>query len=469
MTVSASAVGTHAAAVTDADVVAGRYIVVLRATADLREALSVHRAAFGVEVTHLYRSALLGYAARMDAGTAAALARRAEVAWVEPDRIHELAAQTLPTGVDRVDADRSSTARIDGVDQQIDADVAVLDTGIDLDHPDLNVFETGAKSCVAAQPTAQDLHGHGTHVAGTIGALDNTEGVVGVAPGARLWPVKVMTDVGAGLTSDVLCGIEYVTQNAAHVEVVNMSIGSAGVFDFERDDRNCGNTNNDAYHRAICSSVAAGVTYVVAGGNDHKDAKYQAPAAYDEVITVSALADYDGRSGAAASPRCGDEDDTFANFSNFGADVDLIAPGDCIYSTLPLGGYGTMSGTSMASPHVAGAAALYAAVHPNATPLEVKNGLVTLGSKDWIWPSQDGDGIQEPLLDVDGAAPTSASTPTPTPTPTPTATPTPTPTGSPRPTPTSTASSTPTQTSPTPTPGAGSASPSPRATPTASP
>ena len=271
----------------------------------------------------------------------------------------------------------------------------MLDTGADLTHPDLNIYRAGAKNCSVGAINANDLHGHGTHVSGTVGALDNGTGVVGMAPGARIWPVKVLTDAGTGLNSDVICGIDYVTANAAKIEVVNMSLGGSGT-----DDQNCGASNDDAMHAAICRSVAAGVTYVVAAGNDSEDASNSTPAAYDEVITVSALADFNGVPGGGAPSTCrSDVDDTFADFSNFGADVDLIAPGVCINSTWMLGGYNTISGTSMASPHVAGGAALYKATHPAASPAAVKSALQSSGTLDWN-NADDGDGTKERLLDV---------------------------------------------------------------------
>jgi subtilisin family serine protease len=215
-------------------------------------------------------------------------------------------------------------------------------------------------------------------VAGTIAAINNTVGVVGVAPEAKLWAVRVLDNVGSGSWSSVICGIDFVTSkapaNGGPITVANMSLGGAG-----SDDGNCGNTNNDALHKAICRSVAAGVTYVVAAGNSAADAAGFVPAAYDEVITVSALSDSDGKSGGtggAPSCRTGEQDDYFASFSNFGADVDIAAPGVCILSTWKGGGYNTISGTSMASPHVAGAAALYIATHSGATPAQVKDALI---------------------------------------------------------------------------------------------
>jgi subtilisin family serine protease len=215
-------------------------------------------------------------------------------------------------------------------------------------------------------------------VAGTSAAVNNTEGVVGIAPEAKLWAVRVLDNRGSGSWSSVICGIDFVTSkapaNGGPITVANMSLGGTG-----SDDGNCGLTNNDALHQAICRSVAAGVTYVVAAGNETDNAAKHVPAAYDEVITVSALSDSDGKSGGtggAPSCRTSEKDDYFASFSNFGADVDIAAPGVCVLSTWKGGGYNTISGTSMASPHVAGVAALYIATHPGATPAQVRDALI---------------------------------------------------------------------------------------------
>ncbi len=369
------------------------YIVVLDEGAASRAIAGSHADKFGIEVGHVYTSALKGYSATMTAAAAELVEAAPSVAWVQKDTPVETTAQTTPTGINRANADASPTAKINGLDERVNVDVAVIDTGVDLTHSDLNVYKT--KNCSIGSVTANDAHGHGTHVSGTVGALDNTKGVVGMAPGARIWGVKVLTDIGTGLNSDVICGIDYVTANASQIEVANMSLGGGGA-----DDGNCGNTNNDAMHKAICASVGAGVTYVVAAGNDSADAKNSTPAAYDEVITVSALADFNGQPGGGAPSTCrSDVDDTFANFSNYGADVDIIAPGVCINSTWMLGGYNTISGTSMASPHVAGAAALYKAKNPGATPAQVKSALQAAGNTNWS-NADDGDSIKEKLLDA---------------------------------------------------------------------
>jgi subtilisin family serine protease len=371
------------------------YIVVLDNGADARAVATTQASRFGFDLGHVYTSALQGYSATMSPAVATALEATPGVRWVQEDRPVSIDAQTTPTGINRANADASPTAAINGSDQRVNVDVAVIDTGADLTHPDLNIYSAGAKNCSIGAINANDMNGHGTHVSGTIGAIDNGTGVVGMAPGARIWPVKVLTDAGSGLNSDVICGIDYVTAHASQIEVANMSLGGSG-----SDDGNCGNTNQDAMHKAICRSVAAGITYAVAAGNDSEDAADSTPAAYDEVITVSALSDFNGVSGGGAPSTCrADVDDTFADYSNYGSDVDLIAPGTCINSTWMLGGYNTISGTSMASPHVAGGAALYKATHPTATPAAVKAALQAAATLDWN-NADDGDNTKERLLDV---------------------------------------------------------------------
>ncbi len=372
------------------------YIVLLEEVADPEAAAREAELAYGASVEEIYLTAVRGYSARMTVADARTLSRDPRVDRVEADAEVSVAAQRVPTGIARADADVSPTAAIDGRDRRVNADVAVIDTGVDLDHPDLNVHRSGARNCVTGRRSADDQNGHGTHVAGTIAALDNRRGVVGMAPGARIWPVRVLGEYGSGSMSDVICGVDYVTRHARQIEVANMSLGaSAGA-----DDGQCGSPYGDALHRAVCASVAAGVTYVVAAGNGGHDAAQWVPARYDEVITVSALADFDGRPGGHGRQTCRrDVDDTFADYSSYGADVDLIAPGVCIRSTLPGGVYGVMSGTSMAAPHVAGGAALYLSRRPAAAPRAVRAVLRAHGSRAWR-STDDPDGIQEPLLNV---------------------------------------------------------------------
>lgn len=334
------------------------YIVVLKDSVGRASAVADERRREGDDVKQVYEAALKGYSVSMTAQRAAAIARDPRVAFVDLDTPVTGAAQTLPTGIDRMDADLSSTRSGDGAGG-VNVPVAVIDTGIDPSHADLHVV--GGKDCTIGLSTNDD-NGHGSHVAGTIGAKDDANGVVGVAPNTPLYAVKVLTAAGTGLNSWVICGIDWVTANAPAlgIKVANLSLGGSGT-----DDGNCGNTNNDALHRAICGSVARGVTYVVAAGNDGADFKGTTPAAYNEVLTVTAVTDYNGRPGGGAASTCrSGTDDSAADFSNWttagSADAahTIAAPGTCIYSTTNLGGYATMSGTSMASPHVAGLVAL---------------------------------------------------------------------------------------------------------------
>ncbi len=380
----------------------GRYIVMLRKGAGTAAAVDRAARKDHVKADRTFSRAIHGFAAKLDAKQRRDLAADPNVAAVVPDGIVQLT-QTVPTGISRVGGQQSDAAAIDGVDHRVDADVAIVDTGIAA-HPDLNV--AGGYNCSTSDRTAwRDRNNHGTHVAGTVGAIDNSIGVVGVAPGARVWGVKILNDDGYGLISWYICGLDWIAAQRDPVdatrplfEAVNMSVTKDG-----SDDGNCGFTNKDPLHQAICRVVATGVTVVAAAANDSHNAARNIPASYNEVITVSALADTDGKPGGLGGDKCFswgsyDKDDTFANFSNYGADIDIMAPGKCILSTIP-GGYGTMSGTSMAAPTVAGAVALYKETRPAATPYEVREALRYLGNLGWK-TSTDPDPVHEPLLDV---------------------------------------------------------------------
>ncbi|MGH2472486.1 MAG: S8 family serine peptidase [Candidatus Limnocylindria bacterium] len=311
-----------------------------------------------------YASALQGFAARLNSVQLARLRADPDVAFVSADRVLRaigsvpiIAGDSAPPGVQRIGAATATTVR-----EASTANVAVIDSGIDLNHPDLNAVN--GKNCIGSG-NARDDNGHGTHVAGTIGAKNNGSGVVGVAPGTKLYAVKVINAQGSGTDAQVICGIDWVTANATalNIKVANMSLGGPGA-----DDGNCGNSIGDALHRAICNSVAAGVTYVVAAGNSAEDFAGSVPANYNEALTVTAMADFNGVPGGGGSASCADgffdEDDSAAGFSNFTTDGSsdaahtIAAPGVCIRSTWPSNRYQTISGTSMASPHMAGVVAL---------------------------------------------------------------------------------------------------------------
>jgi subtilisin len=362
--VAAPAAPGVAAAPPGAEVVPDSYIVVLDSghpSAVARQHVQQH----GAEISHVYQHAVQGYAATMSPRAAQAIARDPRVVRVEPETVESIQSQTLPTGVDRVETDRNPTVSTDGSgDDLVDIPVAVIDTGV-ADHPDLNIggrvdctVRSGggpfaSYSCVEGQ--GDDDNGHGTHVAGTIAAIDSGDGVVGVAPGAPVWSVKVCP-TNSCPSGAIIAGIDWVTgqkaSGAVDFAAANFSISSAD------SSNSCANPANTT-HEAICGLVDEGVSFVMAAGND---GRLKVP--YPVGFSVSAIADFDGVAGGEGAPTCrDDQDDTLANFSNHGDGVRIAAPGVCILSTWPGGGYNSISGTSMAAPHVAGAVALY--LHAN--------------------------------------------------------------------------------------------------------
>lgn len=363
----------------------------------------------------VYSHVFNGFAAKLPLAAIQALARNPLVASIEDDRIAQIAGQSVSTGLQRIGGLTNPTAAIDGNGGDVDADIAILDTGVDSTHPDLNVV--GGKACVSGVSSWEDDNGHGTKVAGIAAARDNGSGIVGVAPGARIWSVKVADSTGSAPWSAVICGLDWVTANAGTIDAVNISIAGSG------SDGSCASSS---LHQAICRTVAAGVPIAVAAGNYGQDAANYVPAAYDEVITVGAIVDTDGQPGGKGASTGYGADDTFASFSNWGPDVDLSAPGYNILSTTRGGGTGGGSGTSFSAPFVTGAAALYRATHPSASPAEVRSALLgggfAQGSADGF--TGDTDGVAEPLLSVgiagalgNLATPTATATPTRTNTP----------------------------------------------------
>ena len=354
-----------------------QFIVVLKDNVDVDTAAEELTKKNGGELHHVYKHAMKGFAVKLNENKRKDLESDLRVESVSEDfevSIDAKAvpvtpqAQYLPSGINRINAENK-------VNKGTGIEVAVIDTGIDLNHPDLKANILGGKNCMRGGSYA-DGNGHGTHVAGTIAALSNSIGVVGVAPEAKLWSVRVLDNAGNGTWSSVICGIDFVTSQASHIKVANMSLGGGGTA-----GTSCGSS---PLRQAICNSVNAGVTYVVAAGNAAADLKNMVPAAYPEVIVVSALADSNGAScGGGAATGYG-ADDTFVSFSNFAtlaADTSRLigAPGVDIYSTWKGSGYNTISGTSMATPHVAGAAALYIKAYPGVSPAHVRAGLLALG------------------------------------------------------------------------------------------
>ena len=292
----------------------GRYIVVLKnSVGDVEAKAAKHGNAYGARVDKVYGSALKGYAAAVPSQRLAALEADPDVQSVVPDTEVRVMAQATATGVQRIRA-AGKPNKGAGVH------VAIIDTGIDTTHPDLASNVAGGTNCTSGGKRGyQDGHGHGTHVAGIVAALDNGEGVVGVAPAAKLWAVRVLDDQGQGWASDIVCGIDFVDSKSpargGPITVANMSLGGYGY-----DDGNCGRTNGDAMHQAVCRAVADGVTFVAAAGNNGVDISGEVavvPASYEEVITVSALQDSDGQPcGAGGNTKYGADDD-FPYWSNF--------------------------------------------------------------------------------------------------------------------------------------------------------
>ncbi|MDO8587266.1 MAG: S8 family peptidase [Armatimonadota bacterium] len=268
-------------------------------------------------------------------------------------------AQTIPWGIARIEAPAAwpiSTGN--GVK------VAVLDTGIQLNHPDLVANIAAGYNAINPTKSPSDGSGHGTHVAGTIAAVYNTIGVVGVAPQARLYAVKVLNNGGLGNLSDIIDGLSWCIDNG--IQVVNMSLGASA--------------GNPTFYEAISLVYQAGITQVAAAGNEAGAVGY--PAAYPEVIAVSAV----------------DGNGNFASFSNSGPEVDLAAPGVDVLSTYRGSRYATMSGTSMATPHVAGVAAVLLALRPEYTPDEVKASLQSTAADLGLPAEQQGAGLVQVVI-----------------------------------------------------------------------
>ena len=310
-----------------------------------------------------------------DASTLLDIIHNPNVLYVEQDQKIHAFAQQIPKGVNRIDADLSYAISGNGAGS-INADIAIIDSGIFNNHPDLNIYKrndfTGTSSL------ADDKSGHGSHVAGIAAAKDNSAGVVGVAPGARLWNLKILDSANSGTISTLIKALDYVTANANLIEVANLSLGCQ--------------CSSQALNTAISNAVKAGVTIVSAAGNQGRDVALFSPANNPNVITVSAIADTDGKCGGKGLASSYGSDDTFASFSNYGQAVDVAAPGVSIFSTYKSNSYATLSGTSMASPHVAGAVALYKASHPSATPNEVINAIKNMGTKSSTICDNNGKG-----------------------------------------------------------------------------
>ncbi|MGW2512689.1 S8 family peptidase [Streptomyces scopuliridis] len=368
---AAPAVGTVVGA--DAkDAVQGSYIVTLKKTAGLKSASPAGRSVvseYGGTVKRTYTAALNGYAAELSPAQARRLAADPAVDKVFQDReVHTFATQTNPPswGLDRIDQAalplNNSYTYPDTAGEG--TTVYVIDTGVRITHQDIAGRASYGYDAVDNDNTAQDGNGHGTHVAA------NAAGTVyGVAKKAKIVAVRVLNNAGSGTTAQVVAGIDWVTNNHSGPSVANVSLGGGA---------------NAAIDTAVQNSINSGVTYAIAAGNSGADAQNYSPARVAAAITVGATTSTDAR----------------ASYSNYGARVDLFAPGSAITSAWNTSDTATssISGTSMATPHVAGAAAVYLAGHPTATPAQVSTALVNGATNGVV--TNPGTGSPNKLLRI---------------------------------------------------------------------
>lgn len=294
----------------------------------------------GGKVKHQYKYMNVVHASLPDQA-AAALQKNPNVTFIEEDFEAQAIGQTVPYGIPQIKADAVQSSGVKGSGVK----VAVLDTGIDASHEDLNV--AGGASFISSEPNPFiDGDSHGTHVAGTVAALNNSTGVLGAAPDVSLYAVKVLDSSGSGTYSGIAQGIEWAVDNG--MDVINMSLG--------------GSQGSTALQQAVDQAYNKGVVVVAAAGNSGTKGKRNTigyPAKYSSVIAVGAV--------DAANSR--------ASFSSVGSELEVMAPGVSILSTVPGNKYASFNGTSMASPHVAGAAALILSKYPNMSNIEVRNRL----------------------------------------------------------------------------------------------
>ncbi|MEN8652623.1 S8 family peptidase [Streptomyces sp. 21So2-11] len=346
--------------------VSGSYIVMLDQKADKQDLAKE----YGGTLKRNYKSAINGFSANgLSETEAKRLAADPAVAKVVQNKKFSIdATQDNPPswGIDRIDqADTAGDSKYTYPDSAGEGVTAyVIDTGVRITHKDLAGRATHGFDAVDNDTSADDGNGHGTHVAGTIGGSAH-----GVAKKAKIVAVRVLDDNGSGTTEGVVAGIDWVTTNHKGPSVANMSLGGGA---------------DEALDEAVRKSIASGVTYGVAAGNDSSDASGSSPARVKEAITVASST----------------KDDAQSDFSNFGEIVDIYAPGSDITSSWNDSDEGTktISGTSMATPHVVGAAAVYLAGHQDATPEQVATALTGGATADKI--SNPSAGTPNKLLKV---------------------------------------------------------------------
>lgn len=334
--------------------VSDSYLVVLKNTNPVSALAQALAGRYEAQVQRTYNTALHGFSVHATEQEAKHLAADSNVAYVMQNHVFHVSdtQQNPPSwGLDRIDQTDlplDSSYTYDTTASNVTA--YVIDTGVRASHETFGGRVSGGYDFIDNDSDPDDGYGHGTHVAGTIGGSE-----YGVAKGVKIVPVRVLGDDGSGTTDQVVAGIDWVAQNASGPSVANMSLGGSA---------------DEAIDQAVEGAISKGVTFAVAAGNESADASNDSPARVPEAITVAAS----------------DDSDAQAYFSNYGSVVDLYAPGVDITSSWNSSDTATdtISGTSMATPHVTGAAALYLADHPDATPAEVSDALTGSATPDKI-------------------------------------------------------------------------------------
>ncbi|MFD6432137.1 S8 family peptidase [Streptomyces venezuelae] len=363
----------HVIAAGSADAVKGSYLVTLKEGSGLKAATSQGKdliAEYGGSVQKTFKSALNGYSAKLSAAEARRLAADPAVAAVEQNqRLHVDATQSnAPWGLDRIDQAKLPLSGTYTYPDSAGSGVTayVIDTGVRITHSEISGRAVNGYDAVDGDNTAQDGNGHGTHVATTIAGK-----TYGVAKKAKIVAVRVLDNNGSGTTAGVVAGIDWVTSNhaAGAPAVANMSLGGGA---------------STTLDNAVKKSIADGVSYAVAAGNANTNAANTSPARVPAAITVGATSNTDAR----------------ASFSNYGSVLDIFAPGVNIKAGWNTGdtATNTISGTSMATPHVAGAAAVYLAGHTSATPAQVSSALVNGATPNVV--TSPGSGSPNKLLKI---------------------------------------------------------------------
>ncbi|MBQ1158199.1 S8 family peptidase [Streptomyces sp. A73] len=318
---------------------------------------------YGGTVRQVYSAALRGFSVRATEAQAKKLAAAPGVKYVEADgtmRVSGTQPNPPSWGIDRVDGSLNRSYSYPNEGSGVTA--YIVDTGVDMTHPDFSGRARSGYDFIDNDNNASDCQGHGTHVAGTVGSRS-----YGVAKNVDLVAVRVLNCQGSGQWSQVIGGIDWVARNADGPSVANMSLG--------------GGASSSVDH-AVQGAIDSGVTFAVAAGNDSRNACNTSPARVPAAITLGSTDRGDGRS----------------YFSNYGRCLDLFAPGGSITSTRNGGGSTTMSGTSMATPHAAGAAALYLSAHRGASPGQVRDALVNNAQSGVV--GNPGSGSPNRLLNV---------------------------------------------------------------------